>query len=240
MLRESAFLVGHLSLVVCRVDRNGIIVVFDAWVCSLALATGSRTESVQLGGKLGLGLDERSTVIPHRLVPRIGVLCENGKAGRHQNHDEENKCEHCVHDEENYTHDTSDDRLFMLAWSFSSLQTCTYRLIKDLCEEQQEDGAKEVESSNGDIESIRLLVHVRAHDGDTNEERYLDNNESDGLRRTVALCETNKHGFDNGVGQDRNDEVVHVSPKLDIEKAPLVESNGIRVQNVGGVLVHDD
>lgn len=120
------------------------------------------------------------------------------------------------------------------------LWACSYRLVKDLREEQQEDGAKEVKGSDGDIEGIRLLVHVWPHDGDTNKERCLDDNESNGLCGTVALCETNEHGFHKRIGQDRNDEVVHGCPELDIEKAPLVKSNRIRVQNVSGVLVHDN
>ena len=47
-------------------------------------------------------------------------------------------------------------------------------------------------------------------------------------------------GFAQNVTEDREDKVVCRGAKLHIEEAPFVESFGVRVQNVGGVLVQAD
>ena len=111
MLRKTGFFVGQLALLVSRADGHGIIIILNARVRSLALATSRCAKGIELGGELCLGFDEGSSVIPHRLIAGIGVLCEYGEAGRDQDHEEQDKGKHCVVDEEDDAHDTGDDRL---------------------------------------------------------------------------------------------------------------------------------
>jgi len=114
----------------------------------------------------------------------------------------------------------------------------TYGLLEYFGENQEEDGAEKVDGGNGNVETVGLLIHVWAQDAHTDEEASLDQDESDGLDSAVLLGKPNEHGFNKSVGQDGNDEVVHGSLELHIQETPLVESGGIRVQDVGGVLVH--
>jgi hypothetical protein len=111
-------------------------------------------------------------------------------------------------------------------------------LAEDLGEHQQEERAEEVDSSNGDVETVGLLVHPWAENRDTNEKTELDQDKSDSLGLAAALSETDEHGLDEQVSEPWNDEPVSGSLKLDVEETPLVESNGVRVEDVGRVLVH--
>ena len=56
---------------------------------------------------------------------------------------------------------------------------CTYWLIEDVREYQQEDGADEVNDRDGDVERVGLLVHVGRHDADSDQEDSLDNDEAE-------------------------------------------------------------
>lgn len=95
-----------------------VIVIIDARsrlrVRSLALAASGRTQRIELSGKLCLRLDERTTIIAHWLVAGVGVLGEESKPRRDQEHDKEDQGESGVVHKENHTHDTSNDGLYML------------------------------------------------------------------------------------------------------------------------------
>ena len=82
---------------------------------TLTLTARRCAQCVKLGGKLGLRLDERPTVVAHWLVAGIGVLGEERESGRDKQHEKEDESKGGVDDEENDTHDTSDDGLAMLA-----------------------------------------------------------------------------------------------------------------------------
>lgn len=77
----------------------------------LAVTTGRGSQGVQLGGELGLGLDERATVVAHGLVTSVGILGEEGVAGGYENHNKKNESKGSVIDEEDDTHDTSNQAL---------------------------------------------------------------------------------------------------------------------------------
>lgn len=78
---------------------------------ALAFAAGGRTQGIQLGCERGLRLDEGTTIVAHGLVACVGVLGEKREAGRNKEHDEEDKREDSVVDEEDHTHNTRDDGL---------------------------------------------------------------------------------------------------------------------------------
>lgn len=113
MLAEATFFGRYLTLLLGRevvlvVDaRSGLSVGMSA----LALAACGSAQSVKLGGKLSLRLDEGSAVIAHRLVTRVGVLGEEGEARRDEEHEQEHQREGGIEYEEDDSHDTSDDGL---------------------------------------------------------------------------------------------------------------------------------
>lgn len=39
----------------------------------------------------------------------------------------------------------------------------TYWLVKHVREDKEEDGAQEVDSGDGNVETVSLLVHIRPH-----------------------------------------------------------------------------
>ena len=107
--------VGGLLLVVIATGP-AVVVVFDPGALAvgeamLRLTARSGTESVELGGQLGLRLDEAATVITHWLVSRIWILRSDCDNGGDQDNDEQYSRENSVVDEENDTHDTSDNSL---------------------------------------------------------------------------------------------------------------------------------
>lgn len=55
---------------------------------------------------------------------------------------------------------------------------------------------------------------------------------------SAALSKTDEHGLDEQVSEPWDDEPVGGGLELDVEEPPLVESDGVRVEDVGGVLVH--
>lgn len=58
------------------------------------------------------------------------------------------------------------------------------------------------------------------------------------MGNTTPLSQSNKHGLDEDVSEDWDDEVIRSGLELDIEEAPLVERDRVGVQDVGWVLVH--
>lgn len=80
MLRESTLLRSEFALLLHRIGGYGIIVVIEAGMAALALATSSRTKRIKLCCKLRLGLDEGSTVVAHWLVTSVGILGEDGES----------------------------------------------------------------------------------------------------------------------------------------------------------------
>lgn len=98
-----------------------------------------------------------------------------------------------------------------------------YRLVENFGEDKQEDCVQEVDHHNGDVERIHLLVHVRAHDADADQEKCLDNDKSDRLGNAVLLSQCDEHSLNQEVYQNRHDEEVSSSLELDVEEAPLVE-----------------
>ena len=106
MLAETGFLCPR------GVRCEGIIIVVQRGpVLSLSFATGGCTKSIQLGRQLRLGLDERATVISHRLIAVVGILREEGESGSDKNHQEKNESKDCIVNKENHTHDTSNHSL---------------------------------------------------------------------------------------------------------------------------------
>jgi hypothetical protein len=87
VLREPTFLESHLPLLK-RVVRDHVVVIVNARVRPLALATSSSTKRVELSGKLRLRLDKRSTVVAHWLVTCIRVLREQSESRRDEDHEE--------------------------------------------------------------------------------------------------------------------------------------------------------
>jgi len=69
----------------------------------------------------------------------------------------------------------------------------TYRHTENLCEEQQEYSADDVDDTDGDVVSISPLIHVRTDDADSDEQRQLENHDSNGLSLATALSEGHKH-----------------------------------------------
>jgi len=81
MLAETGFLCPR------GVRCEGIIIVVQRGpVLPLSFATGGCTKSIQLSGQLRLRLDERATVVSHRLIAVVGVLREEGESGSDKNH----------------------------------------------------------------------------------------------------------------------------------------------------------
>ena len=117
---------------------------------------------------------------------------------------------------------------------------CAYRLAKDIREHQQEDGADKVNDTYRDVEGIRLLVHVRRHDRNANQEDGLDEHESDSLCDSASLAESDEQALDQDVDQHRDDEEIRCRLELYVEEAPLVKRDWIRVEDVCWVLVHGD
>ena len=167
-------------------------------------------------------LDKRASVIPHGLVARIGVLGENGKAGSDEDEDQEDQREDGVVYKEDDSHDTSDD-----SW-----------LVKDASEDEEEDGADEVDDADCNVEAVGLLVHVWAQNADNDEEDCLDDNESNCLQRAIVLRQSDEHSFDENISEDWDNKVVGRGLELDVEESPLVERDGIGVENVSRILVH--
>ena len=107
MLSE-ALLVFPLALLLSGVIGEGVLVIIDAGtvVDALAFTTSGRTKSIKLSGELRLRLDERTTVIAHRLVTSVRVFGEDGKSGGDQDHEEKDKSKSGIVDEVYNTHDT--------------------------------------------------------------------------------------------------------------------------------------
>ena len=114
----------------------------------------------------------------------------------------------------------------------------TYGLLEDLSEHQQEESTEEVDSGNGNVETVGLLVHPRAKDRYTDEQNSFDEDKRNGLGLEAALRKTDEHGLDEEVSEPWNDEPVGGSLELNVEKAPLVERDRVRIEDVCGVLVH--
>ena len=116
----------------------------------------------------------------------------------------------------------------------------TYRLVEDISEDEQEDSAEEAHGSNGDIQTVGLLVHPRSDDADANEPSSLDDQEADCLGDRAALRKSHKDRLAQDVGKLGKDEVVGSCTILDVEETPFVQGCGIRVQDICRVLVQRD
>ena len=113
-------------------------------------------------------------------------------------------------------------------------------MIEDFRVNQEEDTIEEVDSCNGDVECIRFLVHPRSQDADTDKEAGLNDKQCDSLCSAATLCEGNEDCLDQYVDEDRHDEIVGCSAKLNIEETPFVQCRRVRVKNVSRILVHLD
>lgn len=122
----------------------------------------------------------------------------------------------------------------------ATLSERTYRNREDLSEKKVEQDVEEVYCGDCNIEGVGLLIHVWSHDGHCNEEGRVDDEDADGLNSAATLTESDEHTLDHSVCQYWDNEKVHGSLELDIEKAPLVQCFWIGVENVGGVLVHHE
>ena len=105
---------------------------------------------------------------------------------------------------------------------------------------KHEDDIKEIHSGNGNVESIRFLVHPRSKNADSDQESRLDNHERNRLDCAVRLGERQKHSLDEDVEEERQDEVVRRGAELDVEESPLVQCRRIGVEDVRRIFVHAD
>jgi len=99
----------------------------------------------------------------------------------------------------------------------------TYRLVKHFGENEQEDGVQQVDHGNRNVESVHLLVHVRAHDTNADQEQCFNDEKSNGLNDASFLTKTDKHSLHQEVNEHRDDEEVRSGLELHVEEAPLVE-----------------
>jgi len=116
----------------------------------------------------------------------------------------------------------------------------TYRRVEDTCKDEEEDGADEVDDGDGDVEAVRLLVHVGSKNAHGDQEDGLDDDQRDGLQGAAALGQGDEHALEEDVDEHGDDEVVGRRLELDVEEAPLVEGDRVGVEDVGRVLVHGD
>lgn len=220
-------LVVHLSSPPKALRRHRVLLIkVEVLVVTSLVASGGSRKSIKLscGVELGLGLHERSTIVGHKLVPRIGVLSEEDNGSRHDKHKKKNEGESRVKDEENDAHNTNDD----------------LGQAKDVGEDEKENCVDKVDGTNGNVERVGGLVHPGSENRSGNQITNFNDNEANSLSDAVLLGQGHKHGLDQGVDQNRNDEVVGRCSELDIEETPLVESLGIREEDVGRVAVHGD
>ena len=190
----------------------------------LHISPGGGPQRVQLRGELALRLDEGAAVVPHRLIPGVGVLRHDRVDGRDEHEDQEEQREDGVVDEEDDAHDARDEA----------------RLVEDVGEEEHEDGVEEVHGGDGDVPDVGLLVHPGAQDADGDEHGGFEDDEGHGLHHRGRLGQADEHALDEDVAEGGDDKVVGGGPVLHVEEPPLVEAGGIGVEDVGGVLVHGD
>ena len=91
-----------------------------------------------------------------------------------------------------------------------------YRLVEDRGENQQENSINEVDSCDGDVERVGLLVHPWPENADANEEASLDNDQGNGLSNAAVLAKSDKQRLDQNITQARHDKVVGGRTELDI------------------------
>ena len=89
-------------------------------------------------------------------------------------------------------------------------------MIENGGEDQQENGVDEVDSCNGDVESVGFLVHPWPENADTNKEAGFNDNQCDGLSDPTILSKSDEQRFDENVAQSRHNEVVSRRTELDI------------------------
>lgn len=106
--------------------RKGFRIIIEFEMGWLDITSGGSSQSIQFGGQLGLGLDERSTVIPHRLVTHVGILRNNGIDRCNQDEDEKCQSEGCIVYKENNAHYASYETLSRTTVSLNS--SCPQKL----------------------------------------------------------------------------------------------------------------
>ena len=116
----------------------------------------------------------------------------------------------------------------------------TYGLIEDVGKDEEEDGVEKVDHGDGNVENVGLAVHPWFQDRHSDEEASLDDEQTNRLYLGRALSECNEDGLGKNVAKDGQDKVVCCSAELHVQKPPFVKGLGVRVQNVGGVLVQGD
>ena len=94
-----------------RGKRVSIIVEVSSLVGRLDISPSCCSESIKLGGESRLRLDERGSIVSHRLIASIRVLGEESVEGRDKHQDQQGQGEDCVDDEEYDTHNTNDKTL---------------------------------------------------------------------------------------------------------------------------------
>lgn len=67
-----------------------------------------------------------------------------------------------------------------------------YRLIEDRGENQQKNGIGEVDGCDGNVESVRFLVHPWPEDAHPDEEPGFDDDQSNGLSDAAVLAKSDK------------------------------------------------
>lgn len=113
-------------------------------------------------------------------------------------------------------------------------------MVEDLGKHHHEKGTDEVDSGDGDVETVGLLVHPWAQVRNSDKKSELNENESNALNLAAALSKTDKHGLDKEVHEPWNDEPISRGLELYIQESPFVEGNWVGVEDIGRVLVHSD
>ena len=99
-------------MMLSRAGRERIIIFVKVTAVLLGhISSSSYSKSIKLGIEPSLRLDERTTVIPHRLVTSIWIFREHSIASCNEYHQQEDQGKRGIYDEKYYTHHASDDSL---------------------------------------------------------------------------------------------------------------------------------
>ena len=212
---------GHVQLVV-GLGVGGLVDV-PARAKSAVVTSGGLLQRQQLGGHtvFDTGHTEGFAVVGEASVLRIGLLEGECVVESDEQPDQEGKGEDRVKQNPKHTADASHH----------------LGLVKDIGEDEHEDGVQEVENGRSDGKAIGGSVHVRLHHNSGNQHSGLHHNKHDGLGDPGGLGESSDHASDDSRGQDRQDEVVSLGAVVDIQETPLGQGHRVGVQGVGWVLI---
>lgn len=209
-----------------RCNRFGVIVQIHALVETLLAATSGSRERVQLGSRreVRLRLHERGSVIGHVGVAAIRVVAEDDNDSGDNEHQQQNQRKGSISNPQHDAHNASDES----------------GLVKDLGEDHQKDRVDKVDGADGNVERVGALVHPWAKDAGGNQGAGFNDEKTHGLNGSRVLRKGDEHGLESQVAKVGQDEVIGGGSELHVEEAPLVKCLGVREEDIGRVVVHDD